>query len=189
MLHAKPLDVKVPLSSRGKMDEFIDGIMTQGYYDKHWKRLVGVSLLALHMFGRPLNTDEPIPRDDLVAINKLLAEGTPMETQVALGWLINTRLFAIALPNDKHTEWAYQIKQILNSEWASFEDLDSLVGRLNHAAMVTPLTRHFLGRLRRLKDRHGKCKRTRSTREATHDLLLRTRFLDLASKSVSINLV
>ena len=46
--------------------------------------------------------DEPISRDEIVAINKLLAEGTPSEINICLGWSINTRLFLIALPYDKH---------------------------------------------------------------------------------------
>ena len=54
------------------------------------------------MFGRPLDSNEPTPRDDLVALNKLLAEVTPMEMQVGLGWKMDTRRFIMSLPDDKH---------------------------------------------------------------------------------------
>ena len=45
---ALPLDVAVPFSPRGKMDDFLDNIATAGYLDENRRRLVGESLLALH---------------------------------------------------------------------------------------------------------------------------------------------
>ena len=77
------------------MGDFVDDGMTQGHVDKHWKRLAGASLLALCILGHPLGPDEHIPRDDLVSTRKLLTEGVPIETQVALGLQINTRLISM----------------------------------------------------------------------------------------------
>ena len=37
---------------------------------------------------------------------------------------------------------------MLNDKKGSYDELDTLVGRLNHASFVFPMTRHFMGRLR-----------------------------------------
>jgi hypothetical protein len=37
----------------------------------------------------------------------------------------------------------------LNHAALTMGDLESLVGRLNHAALIIPLSRHFLNRIRR----------------------------------------
>ena len=104
--------------------------------------------MSLHIFGRLLNSEEPIPHDDLVTLNKLLVEGTPAQLQIGLGWLIDTYYFTIALPNEKYESWSHQIMGILKQLWASYDELDIFVGRLNYAAFVIPLSRHFLGHVR-----------------------------------------
>ena len=38
------LDVQVPFYPNGKLDKFIDDIVSSGYFDKHRKRLSGASL-------------------------------------------------------------------------------------------------------------------------------------------------
>ena len=57
--------------------------------------------LAVHTIFRPVNRNDPIPRDDATSIRKLKAEGTPTEVQNILGWKIDTRQFRIYLPKDK----------------------------------------------------------------------------------------
>ena len=82
---ALPLDVVVPFSPRGKIYDFLDGIATVRYFSKSWKKLSGVSLIALHIFSRPLHSKELVPRHEMMALNKLIAEGTPSETLILLG--------------------------------------------------------------------------------------------------------
>ena len=52
---ALPLDVEVPLVQHGKADDFIDDIITAGYYTERWRRLAGAALLSLHIFSHPLD--------------------------------------------------------------------------------------------------------------------------------------
>ena len=81
---ALPADVSMPTNGTGRADVFINDIITVGYANKRWKRLCGAALLALHMFRRPAHNNEPVPRDDLLSLNKLIAEGSSLEVKTAL---------------------------------------------------------------------------------------------------------
>ena len=108
-----------------------------------------VALLALHLMGRPLATLEPLMRDDLLSFDKMLAEGTPEETKVILGWQIDTRQLLLQLPADKHQLWTNDIQRLLALPALSYDELATTVGRFNHAAHVVPTARAFLCHLRR----------------------------------------
>ena len=73
---ALPLDVDVPVSPNRKMDDFIDDTIIVGHNNERWRRLVGASLLAVHVFGCPLHSDEHVPREDLVALKALCRRHT-----------------------------------------------------------------------------------------------------------------
>ena len=186
---AKPADVKVHVSCEGRAGVFIDDIVTVGYLSAQWKRLCGAALLAIHIFGRPVDSAEPVPRDDLLSLNKLLSEGSPSEVQTVLGWNINTRTFCISLPSDKFSEWTAQINTILDLNFVLPKDLESLIGRLNHAAFVIPLSRHYLNRLRNLHSRLKHHKHIHLTKEVVLDLQLWLHFLHRAHEGISINLI
>jgi hypothetical protein len=65
-----------------------------------------------------------------------------------LRWLLDTRQLLISLTLDKHSEWATAITIILITESYGYDDLETLVGRLNHVCFVIPFARHFMSRLR-----------------------------------------
>ena len=187
---ARTADVVVPVSKYGKADDFIDDIISVGYFSKRWKRLAGASLLSLHILGRPVSKNEPLPRDDLVAMKKLQAEGRLSEKQTVLGWDIDTRRFTASLPDLKFVDWCSQIEDILNRKYTTKAELDSLIGRLNHAAMVIPLARHFLGRLRHLASKASRRKQRLYLSSAIiHDLKLWLKFLKMANDGIDINLL
>jgi hypothetical protein len=149
-----------------------------------------VSLLLLHVLGRPLHTHEPIARDDLLSFEKTVAEGTPEETKVILGWLINTRTLTLSLPEDKRASWSHSITQLLTAKTVSLEDIETTIGRLNHAAYVIPTARAFLCHLRRL-ERHLQHRRkpAKLDPEQFEELSAWLTFLHQANKGFSINLL
>ena len=57
--------------------------------------------LAIHLFFRPINSEDTITREDALGIQKLLAEGRQEELKIILRWLIDTRCFLITLTPDK----------------------------------------------------------------------------------------
>jgi hypothetical protein len=81
---------------------------------------------------------------------KLIAEGSPAELQLVLDWLLNTRKLLVSLPFDKFVAWSGDITAVIKAKRVLRDNLDSIIGRLNHAAAIMPLTRHFMGRLRAL---------------------------------------
>ena len=118
------------------------------------ERLAAVAPLTIHTLCRPLDPDEPVPRENPLALNKLLAEGGLSEVKIILGWEINTRTLTIALPLHKHTTWDSEIKNILTFQRCKTKALECLIGRLNHAGFIIPSARHFLSRIRLLHQRN-----------------------------------
>jgi hypothetical protein len=104
---ARTLLVDPNLSDGGAADVFIDDIFNVFplLSELHWKRGQNAALLAIDCLGRPTRMDDTIPRDPLIAIKKVLAEGSPSEVLTVLGWQINTRRLLIQLPSEKATTW------------------------------------------------------------------------------------
>jgi hypothetical protein len=59
---------------------------------------------------------------------KLIAEGTPAEVQIVLGWELDTHLLTIRLPVDKFIAWTADIAGILESSCCTFGELESTTG-------------------------------------------------------------
>jgi hypothetical protein len=106
--------------------------------------------LAIHATSRPhIGTAEPVrQRGLLLSAPKLKAKGTPEEVQIVLGWTLNTRLLLIILPTDKFEAWYTDIQTIITNKTASYGELESTLGSLNHIAFLIPLARNFLDKLR-----------------------------------------
>ena len=77
-----------------------------------------------------------------------------------LGWTLDTRALLILLPFDKYLAWVQDLSDIMKTGKVTLKQLEFLIGRLNHAAYVVPLSRHFLTRLRRRLETVGGPKQT-----------------------------
>ena len=77
------------------------------------KILKKAALLAIHAVARPKHKDEPIPREEMAALAKLIAEAGLEETKVILGWFLDFRRLLISLPSNKFTAWTKSISDIL----------------------------------------------------------------------------
>ena len=140
------LGVPMTADDDPKYDCYIDDVFGS-YLAEHAARGEAVVPLVLSLFGRPNDTQESLPRDPLLSVKKFLAEARSSELKVVLGWLIDTRRFLISLPLDKFTAWTISLTILATEPRVSRELLRTTLGRLNHAAYVVPLSRHFLGRL------------------------------------------
>ncbi|KAI2507351.1 hypothetical protein MHU86_7071 [Fragilaria crotonensis] len=147
--------------------------------------------LPLHIVGRPHDAggNELFPRDNILAIPKFLAEAKPSERKRILGWMVDTRCFTVALPEDKHQAWTKAIDKLLASSLAHVmtKDLEKTLGRLSHAASIVPYSRHFMGRLYKACKRLKRSGKTRLTDPQREDLSLWRSFLRRAAQGIFIN--
>ena len=188
---AKSLAVNYPDSDDFPRYEcYLDDIFG-AFLERFGARGAAAIPLALHMIGRPRGTegDESFPRDDLLAISKFLAEAKPSKSKVILGWRVNTRLFNVSLPAEKHLAWKHAIQRILDHrrEAVPAKALEKLMGRLNHAAFVVPLSRHFTGRLYQALSRAQAVGSVLLNENQIRDLVLWIRFLDTGAEGISVN--
>jgi hypothetical protein len=133
---AKEMAVTIPTTLTARHDCFIDDVI-QIFLDtpENRARMPRIAPLAVFVTCRPhAGAGEPIARRPLLSPSKLEAEGAPAELQIVLGWELNTRALTLLLPNDKFTAWIQDIVVTISAETILFGELESLVGRLNHAA-------------------------------------------------------
>ncbi|GKZ00037.1 hypothetical protein MPSEU_000957100 [Mayamaea pseudoterrestris] len=197
---ARPTTVKelIPVDGLPFFDVFLDdhlGLIVHTSDDAILRGAHAVPLM-LDLMGRPLRGDEPLPRNALIAVSKLIAEGGLIEIQVVLGWEIDTRKLLISLPADKYRIYSEDIQELLDRQGylVTAATLDTLFGRLVHVSVVVLEMRPRLGRIHSAKTRaeaaDGKYnKRTRLTRAERHDLEHCLRLLATARAGVDINLL
>jgi hypothetical protein len=186
-----PMSIEIPKSDGlYKSDVFIDEIISVVIDDgKGCKRGAADSLLAIHAICRPVAVCGPIKRNELTAEKKLIAESLLEEVKTTLGWLLDTRRLLISLTLDKYSEWAAAIIFILITESCGYDDLETLVGRLNHVCFVIPVALHFMSRLRWLLITSRQGQRIRLRPKVLADLRLWLSFLRLAHRGISLNLI
>jgi hypothetical protein len=173
------------------VDGFIDDLINVfPDTEENCARLPHVVPLAIHATSRPHagHDVEPVPRRPLLSDEKLIAEGAPEEIQVVLGWELDCRRLLAALPSDKFDAWTTAILAIIKPEHCSRQDLETIIGRLNHVSFIIPLARHFLSRLWAPLNKNGKA-HIRLSAEVIEDLKLWLAFLQSARTGISMNLI
>jgi hypothetical protein len=187
---AMPLAVGIPTKVTARSDSFIDDLI-RVFLDTplNREREPHAVPLAIHVTSRPHAGDkEPVKRREIVSNPKLVAEGGPAEDQIVLGWTLNTRTLLVILPHDKFEAWSNDLRVIIAERRGTFGQLETTVGRLNHAAYIIPLSRHFLHRIRlRLRVRKHKKQALSLTQSELDDFSLWVFFLSQARAGISMN--
>lgn len=129
--------------------------------------------IALELLFRPLARNEHIT---ILIIAKLRAEGGLEELKIVLGWLFNTRLFRIYIPDEKGRRWLYDLSSIIekgnSNDWVTKQELESLIGKLNEAAHICNEGRFFLAPIRNCSSRAEKHARAKLHKGEILDLEL-----------------
>ena len=187
---AMPMAVCIPTKVTARSDSFIDDLI-RVFLDTplNREREPHAVPLAIHVTSRPHAGDaEPVKRREIVSDPKLVAEGGPAEDQIVLGWILNTRTLLVILPSDKFEAWPSDLQTIITERKSTFGQLETTVGRLNHAAFIIPLSRHFLNRIRlRIKSRKHKNQALSLTQHELDDFDLWVFFLSQARAGISMN--
>jgi hypothetical protein len=143
----------VPTTTTSPVDGFIDDLINV-FLDLESNLACQPHTVPLAMYATspPQAGDnlKPIIRQKILSIPKLLAEGLLAEHPIVLGWMLDTRRLLISLPDAKYQAWTESIKCILASAACTRDNLETLVGQLNHAAHIIPMARHFPSRVRQL---------------------------------------
>ena len=93
LIQDRSLDVVVCHDSHENSDLCVDEIIPSGLLPPNCNRLVVSVLLAVETVIRPFIKKVKFPREFLVALNKIVAEGQLLESFAALEQFINTRKF------------------------------------------------------------------------------------------------
>ena len=149
---AKSTIIAIPTEDRDKYDVYINNTIAIALdLPGNSSRIAAAIPLTIHNFYRPLSTQEPTPRSNPISTSKLTAEGAIEEVKVMLGWTYNTQSLIISLPNQKYTALTHDLEQLLLKGTSSHNEIDTIIGRLNHVAYVIPTDRHFLSRIQNFK--------------------------------------
>jgi hypothetical protein len=185
---AKPLLVILPNNVKGKADVYIDDfIVVTPDLPGNCPQVNAAIPLAIHTLSRPLDETDHIPRRNILAMKKFIAEGKQEERKIVLGWLIDTRSLTISLPTDKYTKWKSDLELLLNQPKIHLKTLEIAVGRLNHIGNIIPMLRHFLGRIRAALSRCIQHQWTSLHVQEKSDIHLMIRFLQDTNNGISIN--
>ena len=188
----RDLIVDVPIDSRGTVDCYIDdtiGLTIDLPGTNNVKRMEKAPLLAIHALSRPVHEQEPIPRDEMTAEEKLFAEGGLDEQKIILGWFFDFRRLMVALPENKFVAWSDSIKNMLTSDTSTPHKLEQLIGRMGHIGSILPTIYHFLSRLRDLHFRSRNRRKIALTKNCRKDLQLMLDFLEFGRKGIDLNIV
>ena len=192
---ARAMLVDPKVDKFGTTEVFIDDVFSAfpALSHEHIDKCSQAVLLALAVVARPHSGVEHLPRDDMLSIEKAIAEGTPAEVLIILGWTIDTRRMLISLPKHKHQAWTKDIRTILDKAPGQnripLKDLETLLGRLQHTAAILPEGPHFLNRLRTAVERARKHRATRLSAETRLDLEFWILLLDRAAAGIDLNLL
>jgi hypothetical protein len=184
---AQPLSVPLPIDDAPKSEVYIDDLFNC-YLRRDLQRGSEILPFVLELLGRPPNPADPIERDDVLSISKFLAEATPSEVKTILGWIVDTRRLLLSLPSNKVVAWSNSIQAMLDDpSRVSYEQLDTLIGRLNHCGFLIPQARHFMGRIRSAKHSASKRRHTRLSVDVQLDLALWLEFIASAGAGIDMN--
>ena len=150
--HAHPLAVDLP-TKNCFADGYVDDLISVAIdTPQDTLRARHAIALATYTIFRPTNEDDPIPRNNILSIRKLLAESRLEEIKTVLGWVINTRSFRISLPDEKARRWLLDLHSILDNldsnKPVTTKEWQSIIGKLNNASYIFREGRFFLSRLR-----------------------------------------
>ena len=187
---ARELVFDLPVDDKGCSDVFIDDLFAACVdlpESDNIKRLERAPLLAIDAVARPLLESEPVPRHEMAARNKFIAEAGAEELKIVLGWKLNFRALKMYLPENKFIAWAADFQQMIDSKRAESKKLESCIGRMIHVSQILPQVNHFMSRLRDLLTRAGNRRSIAVRDDCLADCRLMIKFLEKSRDGLSMN--
>ena len=159
--------------------------------DDHLKHMTRALITVMHAIAdKSTFQDQNISRKDIVANDKMEAEGAAEEKKICLGWLLKSRELSVTLPSHKAIAWSSQIDNSLSNATLSNKELQSILGRLENVAQIMIPLVHFLGNIRHMQilaEKRGHSIRLNS--QTKDDLKLAKNLISKAAQGVTMNLL
>ena len=188
---AKELLVDIPPADNGKCDGYIDDLIsTCVNIGDNLKRIMAAPCTVIHALMHHSSTPTFIPRDDLIAMDKCIAEGAPAESHICLGWQLDSRRLKVRLPLHKYRAWDSELAAITENTTISYEPLESIIGKLENVITIYKMAGHFMNNLIALKIKGEKSRHNqRIPKRVKDDIQLQRKFLRAAHEGISMNIV
>jgi hypothetical protein len=186
------LIVDVPDDPRGYADVYIDdttGLPIDLPGTRNANRLKAAITLAIKVAARPNNINKPIPREPILAQEKLKAEGGLSETKIVLGWHFNFPTLTVTLPKQNHIAWPRKIQTMIADRRTTKKALKSTIGQLGHIGFVIPWVFHFLSHLRTLLSRACNKQAITVNKNFKNNLVLMLNILNKEKGGIDMNLL
>eukprot|EP00957_Ditylum_brightwellii_P035348 2681062-Ditylum_brightwellii.AAC.1 len=146
---AIPSDVKMPPQPDTKIVKYINDAHTTAIDNEDVFRPKKTFPLALGLLFCKSGKHEPIEKDEILPKMKMEREGILSKLKIFLGWFMDSPLFQVQLPRYKDDVWSKEVIKLLRGlKPFILEDIKLLIGKLNRAGFIIPLSRHFLNRIR-----------------------------------------
>ena len=113
-----PVIVNLPEDTAPKCEGYLDDSFVAMLEDDIFR---GSRILpfVIHLLCRPVHPDENEYREATLSLKKFLAEATPDELKLVLGWVLDARRLLVSLPDDKFHEWVQAIDSLLEADAVS----------------------------------------------------------------------
>jgi hypothetical protein len=147
------------------------------------------TLLAIDACARPKHPNEPIPREEMEACNKLKTEAGLEEQKTILGWLVDTHCLLLSLPNNKFVVWTAILDKVLEQGTTMAKEMESIIGCPGHLGMAIHTVYHFMSRLRNLQEQAKSRRSITINEECRNGLQFMISVIKRAYKGINLNII
>ena len=141
---ARSMSVSLDNVPDAKADCFIDDIITAAVDNvNNLDRIEVAHCTVIREIAHNVKGKTYVPCQNIILDEKNEVEGAPEEKKICLGWLLNTRQLLISLPTHTYNAWDDQIASIIKQKSIKYEDLESILGRLENFAIILVMLDHF----------------------------------------------
>ena len=187
---ARELNVDFPVDPCGKCDSYIDDFITCAVdIGTNRQRITAAPCTVIHSMSQSYSDKVHVDREDMIAVDKAIAEGAAEEVKTTLGLVLDTRRLLVILPHHKFVAWNSDLQKFIERKSICHSDLKSLIGKLENVITIFHLMGHFMNNIYSLEmkaSKHPNHNELIPTR-VKEDFKLHQKFLASVHRGVSMN--
>ena len=142
---ARELSIDIPVEKNGKFDVYIDDFIGVAVdLNNNKSRLEAAPCTVIHAVSNNPSSNDEIPRDNMIEVDKCFAEGASAEERICLGWTLNSRELLVKLPSHKCKAWIGDLEKFIRRSSTNYDNLKSLIGKLENVIIMVKMVGHFM---------------------------------------------